>query len=262
MTVRTLVTLPRSVVKFHLRGPLLSFAGTTLLVPMFGALVSVIRGEERLVFGDWKFGLWMWGLSLAILAVYFAIRYSVQRAGTFYLLVAFAGVPMAAVILVGGFRAFSAHLGEEAARWLGAGLFIGLLTLPWAVRARQTWFQRALESGHLSDSLDKRTAKWDPRQDNRYVEDDPRIARPGCLMRVLPWVGPAIGASLSDVFGRATALTMVALLFVLMGYGLFYFKFRYVLTNTLEFRRLERELGRPITLLSDQEFHRRTRSAD
>jgi len=198
-------------------------------------------------------------ISLVLLGVYFVIRHRVKRAITFYLLVSFAGVPMAMVILVGGVQAFTAHLGEETARWLGAGLLIGLVTLPWVVRARRAWFRKALESGHLSESLDERTAQWDPRQDNRYVEEDPRIARPGCLMRILPWVGPAIGASLSDVLGRATAMTMVTVLFVLVAYAIFYYKLRYIITNSLEFRRLEQELGRPITLLSDSDFERRTR---
>jgi len=261
MTVKTLVTLPRSLVNFHLRTPLLSLAGTTLLVPMLGALVTAIRGGEEFSLLEWRFGLWMWGLSLLLLGVYFVIRHRVKRAITFYLLVSFAGVPLGAVILAGGFRAFAAHLGAAGAGWLGAGLMIGLITLPWAVRARRAWFQGALEAGHLSESLDEDKAQWDPRQDNRYVEEDPRIARPGCLMRLLPWVGPAIGASLSDVFGRATGLTIGSLLFVFIGYGVFYFKLRYVFTNLLEFRRLERDLGRPIVLLSDREFQRQSRSA-
>ena len=262
MTVKTLVTLPRSLVKFHLRGPLLSFAGTTLLVPMLGAFEAAIRGEESYSVMEWRFGLWMWGLSLVLLGFYFAIRHRVNRAIIFYQLVTLAGAPLGAVILVGGLRGFSAHLGVEAARWLGAGLLIGLITLPWAVRARQIWFRAALETGHLSESLDRRKAQWDPRQDNRYVEEDPLITRPGCLMRLLPWIGPAIGASLSDVFGRATALSIGTLIFVSVGYALFYFNLRYLFTNMLELRRLERELGRPITLLSDQEFQRRSRSAD
>jgi hypothetical protein len=261
MTVKTLVTLPRSLVKFHLRGPLLSFAGTTLLVPMLGAFEAAIKGEESYSIVEWGFGLWMWGLSLGLLGLYYAIRHRVNRAISFYQLVTLAGVPLGAVILVGGFRGFTAHLGGEAARWLGAGLFIGLITLPWAVRARQVWFRAALETGHLSESLDRGKAQWDPRQDNRYVEEDPRIARPGCLMRLLPWVGPAIGASLSDVFGRATALSIGTLILVSIGHALFYFNLRYLFTNMLEFRRLERELGRPILLLSDREFELRSRAS-
>jgi len=60
MTVRTLVTLPRSLVRFHLRTPLLSLAGNTLLVPILGAFVAAINGEQDFSLLDWRFGLWMW----------------------------------------------------------------------------------------------------------------------------------------------------------------------------------------------------------
>jgi len=254
MTVKTLVTLPRSLVKWHLRGPLASVGGTTLFFPMLGGLASVIRGEERFALLEWRFGLWMWGLSLVVLIVYYAMRHRVKRAMSFYLLVAFGASPMYVTLLVGGFRAFQAHLGEEAGRALGAGLLIGLAALPWAAFLRRAWFRRGLESGHISSSLDEQTARWDPRNDNRHLEEDPRIARPGCLLRLLPWVGPAIGASLSDVFGRASAMTIVTLIFVALGYGLLYANLVYAIINTLEFRRLEQELGRPITLLPDADL--------
>jgi|GEM_PF-6421731 len=260
MSFKTLVTLPRSLAKLLLRGPLASLGATTLLVPLLGAFVNVIKGEERFTFVDWRFGLWMWGLSLAILLVCYAVRDRVTRATSYYILVALGALPTYALLFAGGFRAFQAHLGEEPAHRLEYGLLIGLLVLPWAVGARRSWFRRALEVGHLANSLDKRSGRWDPRQDNRNVEEDPRIARPGCLMRLLPWVGPAIGASLSDVFGQMTAIAMVAVLFLAMGYGLLVFSVVYAVASVLEFRRLERELGRPITLLSDRDFERRTRS--
>jgi len=260
MSVRTLVTLPRSLVRFHLRGPLTGLGITTIFVPMLAYLPYLVRNQSGFSLFEWKFGLWMWALSVVVLAAYFLIRNRIQRATTFYLLVALGNLPGVLVLLVGGLRSSEADLGASATRWLEIGLLLGLLTVPWAVRARRAWFQRALVSGHLSESLDKRTAQWDPRQDNRYAEEDPRISRPGCLMRLVPWVGPAIGASLADLFGQATALTITALLFVALGYNMLYFKLRYAITHTLELRRLEDDLGRPILLLSDRDFQRKSQS--
>jgi hypothetical protein len=257
MSVRSLVTLPRSLVRFHLRGPLTGLAVTTVFVPILGDLPNLILGRREFSLLEWKFGLWMWVLSVLLLVVYFFVRNRVKRAITFYLLVSLAGLPGVAVFLFGGLRAFEVGLGQAAARWFVIGLLLGLATLPWSVRARRAWFRRALESGHLSESLDRHAARWDPRHDNRYVEEDPNFSRPGCLMRLLPWVGPAIGASLADVFGRATSLTLITILSVGIGYSMLYYKFRYAFTNTLELRRLERELGRPITLLSDRDLQRR-----
>ena len=54
--------------------------------------------------------------------------------------------------------------------------------------------------------------------------------------------------ALDNIFGEATALRIFVYLFLLLGYSLTYLPVVAVLMQYLEFRRLEKELGRPILL--------------
>lgn len=134
---------------------------------------------------------------------------------------------------------------------VAAGLVLGLGTLPATIRSRRMRHGDAVRKGHLRRALNKETGTWDPQYDNDDPRDQALLNRPGCLMRLLPWIGPAIGMSLDELFGRAAANRLMAYLAISLGYGFVYFWLAATAAQFLEFRRMEAELGRPIMLAEE-----------
>jgi hypothetical protein len=56
---------------------------------------------------------------------------------------------------------------------------------------------------------------------------------------------------LDNIFGEATALRIFVYLFLLLGYAFTYLPVVGALVQLLEFRRMEKELGRPIVLAEE-----------
>jgi hypothetical protein len=71
-------------------------------------------------------------------------------------------------------------------------------------------------------------------------------------MRLLPWIGPAIGMRLAATFGSSFANLIMVAGFVGGGYALVYFGLVKLCVQLLEFRRMETELGRPIKLAEER----------
>jgi hypothetical protein len=121
--------------------------------------------------------------------------------------------------------------------------------MPVVVTRQRASFRESVEEGYLRSALNKQNATWSAEYDFAPSEQNPRISNPGCLLRLLPWIGPAIGLGMSDIIGIPTAELVMVLLFLVIGYGVLYIGVVGWISRALEFTRLEQELRRKITLI-------------
>ena len=244
-------TNPRSIRRRIKIAPLLSLAGLTIFVPLLGAINSAATPEMRPPAIIWRPGGDLWIAGVCLIPFCFFLAAKLKRAVLAYSLITLSLFPAVLAILAGALRLSTTFLGEPASVILAIGLLLGLCTLPLVVRYRRERHQAAIMKGHLRRSLDKDRATWDAQFDHDEAMSTEWLKRPGCLIRLLPWVGPAIGMRLADVFGRSTANLIMVAAFVFGGYGLVYFGLTQAIVQLLEFRRMELELGRPIMLAEE-----------
>ncbi len=230
------------------RAVLASAGLLTILVPTMSLTGFVHDGGS--IF-DWRVGWAAWGIALLLIPILLLWAERITRALWAKLIVLLSIVPTAVASLHGGFLMAVRILGNSSTSMVAVGLLLGLATLPLTVRSRRKWHQMALKEGHLRSSLDRENAEWDPKNDYAQMASKDWVRRPGFLLRLLPWIGPAIGMSLADIFGRSTANVIMALVFIFLGYSLAYAVIGGALVQFLEFRQLERELGRPILLVEE-----------
>ena len=242
--------LPKSLAGQLRRIPLYCAGLLTLYVPMLGVILREVSGGDGPIL-DWTVGVLLWVLAILLVPFYAIFAVRVRSAATAYAGMALAVLPTGLAILDGGIRLAVQILGVGSTVVIGICLLGGLATLPSVVRSRRKWFQVALRSGHLKRSLDRTTGRWDPQYDLDTLETSELLNRPGCLIRLLPWVGPAIGMSLDNIFGQAVAERIFVYVILGLGYGFTYVPIGGALVQVHEFRRMEKELGRPI-LLDDQ----------
>lgn len=230
------------------------------MLTVFGLMIGLILGElskGEWSFLDWTTGILLWLFAILLIPVYVVAAARIRRAAAAYVGLALAMLPSGVALLDGSIRLSVNILGAGSTLLIGLGLLAGLGTMPFVIRDRRQWFQQALRGGHLRRSLDSATGKWDPQHDLGQIESSKLLNRPGCLLRLLPWVGPAIGMSLDNIFGEATALRIFVYMFLLLGYAFTYLPVVGALVQLLEFRRLEKELGRPILLAGEPASERR-----
>jgi hypothetical protein len=220
----------------------------TVFVPMIGLILRDVSDGEGSIL-DWTTGVSLWLLAILFVPLYAIFAGRVRRAATAYVAMVLPLLPTGLALVDGGLRLSLTILGPRSTIVLAIGMVLGLATVPLLVRARRQWFQHALRIGHLSRSLDKATGTWDPRHDLEPIESSEVLSRPGCLLRLLPWIGPAIGMSLDNIFGQTSAARIFVYLAILLGYTFVYLPIAGALVQFLEFRRLEDELGRPIVLV-------------
>jgi len=245
------VTNPSSIRRRIKIAPLLSLAGLTIFVPLLGAINGAATPEMRPPAIIWRPGSDLWVLGVCLVPLYFLWATKLKRAVVVYSLITVSLFPAVLAILAGSLRLSVTFLGERASAVLAFGLLLGLCTLPLVVRYRRERHQAAITKGYLRRSLDKDRATWDAQFDHDEAMSTEWLKRPGCLIRLLPWVGPAIGMRLADLFGRSTASLIMVAAFVFGGYGLMYFGLVQAIVQLLEFRRLEGEIGRPIMLAEE-----------
>lgn len=242
---------PRSIRRRIERAPLISLGMLTVFVPLLGFLVYAAAPEAGPPIISWRLGVALWVFTLALVPIYFIIAGRIRSAILAYTLNWIALLPSGVAVLDGALRLSFAMLGPEPSIVIALGFLVGLATLPLAVRYRRTQQQAAMLEGHLSRSLDREHATWDAQYDHDADFSKDWLNRPGCFIRLLPWIGPVIGMRLADIFGRPTANLVMVAAFLSAGYVLTYFQLMRLAVDLLEFRRLERELGRPILLAEE-----------
>jgi hypothetical protein len=239
--------LPRSIRGRIRRMPYISAGLLTVLGPILGLMLREISGGEGSILA-WETGVVLWALSVLLIPAYAVLAGGVKRAATAEAVLALAILPTGLALLDGGFRLSARLLGTGSTLLIGLALLAGLVTLPFVVRNRGQWFRESLRQGPHRQSLDKATATWDSQFDLEVMESSKLLNRPGCLMRLLPWVGPGLGMLLDNIFGEAEALRIFVYVILLGGYLFIYLPMVALFVRVLELRRLEKELGRPIML--------------
>jgi len=245
------ISNPRSIRRRIKTAPLINLAGLAILVPVIGLFNNSIAADLGLPGTDWTFGGALWLIGLGLVPVYLLFVVRLGRAIVVYTMLTLAVFPVALAILAVALRFSMTVLGELASVIIAIGLLLGLGMLPLVVRERRQRYQSAIARGHLRRSLDKERATWDPQFDHDEDMSKEWLKRPGCFIRLLPWVGPAIGMRLADVFGRNTANLIVVAAAVFVGYLLVYSGLVQAIVQLLEFGRMEAELGRPIMLAEE-----------
>jgi hypothetical protein len=225
------------------------------MLSVFGAMVgfgiSTAAPEEGPPIISWEVGVVCWLLVATFVPVYSLWVVRVRRAMAAYAALTLALLPAGIAILDGAIRFSIALAGMGATLVIATGLLISLGTLPLIIRARQLQFGAAVKQGHLRHSLDGERALWDSQFDHDKSLSVDWLRRPGCLIRLLPWIGPAIGMSLADVLGRNPADLIMVVGFIGIGYAFVFFGLVQLCVHLLEFRRMEKELGRPIMLAEE-----------
>jgi hypothetical protein len=241
-------TNPRSIRRRIKFAPLISLAALTIFVPLLGAMNSAATQVPSPPAIVWRPGSDLWVLGVCLVPLYFLWVAKLKRAVVVYSLITVSLFPAALAILAGALRLSLTILGERSSVILALGLLLGLGTLPLVVRHRRERHQSALMEGHLRRSLDADRAMWDAQYDHDEAMSVQWLKRPGCLIRILPWVGPAIGMRLADIVGRRTTELIIVACFLFIGYAFALSGLVQAIVQLLEFRRLELELGRPIML--------------
>jgi hypothetical protein len=232
-------------------------ASLAIFVPLLGLIVDAVATERGGPRHNWVVGLTLLAFALVLVPVYSTWVVKTRRAITAYALILLGLLPGTLGILDGSLRLSLVVLGVDATLVVALGLSLGLSTLPFVIRSRRAQHQAAISSGYLRRSLDSKRATWDAQYDKDDDMSKEWLTRPGCLIRLLPWVGPAIGMRIADVFGRSTANLVMVGAFLSSGYVLVYFWFVRAAVEMLEFRRMEKELGRPILLAEEAASERR-----
>ena len=240
---------PRSNSWRLISGALLCLIEFTIFFPM-AAATGTVNGIPS-PFG-WPLGLWLWAVSLVLVICYIAAARGIKRAVVFYVLEHMAAGLGMVELLVLGLSMLDHLVGRAAFLMIGGGVLVGWATMVAKVPARRAWFKAAMERGHLAKSLDVVQASWNTRYDfDQGAAELRAFENRGCLTRMLPWIGPAIGMSLADVVGRWSTMVLVALILLAMGYWLVGLGTVHAVARHLELRRLEGVLGRPILLAED-----------
>jgi hypothetical protein len=232
-------------------GPVISAATLTVFVPFLGLAFHEVAPLDGPPILGWKLGVGMWLASVALIPAYSILAAKVARARTAYALTSLGILPFVIGTADGALRFGFGLLGPPMGLIVAAGLVLGLGTLPAITRARRIRHSEALTRGHLRRALNKEAGTWTPYYDNDDPRDQALLNRPGCLMRLLPWIGPAIGMSLDELFGRAGANQLMAYLAISLGYGFLYFWIASTGAQMLGLRKIETELGRPIMLAEE-----------
>jgi hypothetical protein len=246
--LRSLVIGPQSIRARIIRTSLISAVGLTIWTPFLG-LGTLIHDGPPIV--GWIEGVLLWIVAVIAIPVYYWSANRVKRAMTAYVIMMLSLIPLSLSFIDAGIRLSYRHLGTISASWILIGLIVGIAVTPLAVSSRRQWFRDAVDHGHLKPSLNPKSQTWDPKHD--FVQTELRLAsqRPGCLLRLLPWIGPAIGMTFADVFGRSTANTVLIFCLVAPGYAIFQMSLVATLMFYFEFNRLERELGGQILLVDE-----------
>jgi hypothetical protein len=242
---------PKSIRRRIRTAPLLGVTLLSAFVPILALTIHLAAPQEAPTILSWNFGVVLWLFTVLSIPVYLYAAGRVTRAMTAYLLVTLALYPSALALLEGALRVSFGILGARSTNVIGVGLLAGLATLPLAIRSRRRGYQDELRSGRLQNSLSKESGRWNPQFDFADLETKRWLNRPGCLLRLLPWIGPAIGISLADMVGRSTADAIIAVGFLMVGYSMMYFGLLRAFVQFLEFRRMESELGNPIMLAEE-----------
>ncbi len=251
LKVITRVTRPQSLRRRMKIAPVISAASLTVFVPFLGLAFHEVAPLDGPPVLGWKLGVGMWLASIALIPAYSIWATKVARARTAYALASLGILPFVIGTADGALRFGFGLLGPPMGLIVAAGLVLGLGTLPATIRTRRMRHSEALTRGHLRRALNKETSTWDPQYDNDDPLDRALMNRPGCLMRLLPWIGPAIGMSLDELFGRAAANRLMAYIAISLGYGFVYFWIAATGAQFLELRKIETELGRPIMLAEE-----------
>ena len=242
-------TNPRSIRRRIQYAPLISLAMLTVFVPLLRLVSNAAATEGGAPSINWGLGGSLWVIGVSLVPIYWFWVVKVKRAITVYTLLTIALFPPTLAMLHGALRLSLVMLGAEATVVITLGLLLGLGTLPLLVRTRRDQFKAAIKKGYLRRSLIADRATWDWQYDDDEAMSTEWLKRPGCLVRLLPWIGPAIGMRLADVLGRSTANLIMVAGFIGIGYALTYFGLVKASVQLLEFRRMETELGRSIMLL-------------
>ena len=242
-------TSPRSIRRRIQLAPVISLAMLTVFVPILGLGIHTAAPAGGPPIISWEVGVALWASVALLVPIYFFWIVRVRRAVVAYSAMTLAILPAAIALLDGSIRFSFALLGAGATTVISLGLLFGLGTLPLAVRTRRNQFAAAIKQGYLRRSLSQERATWDAQYDHDEALSTEWLRRPGCLVRLLPWIGPAIGMRLADVLGRSTANLIMVAGFIGIGYALTYFGLVKASVQLLEFRRMETELGRSIMLL-------------
>jgi hypothetical protein len=242
--------LPRSLARRLRRMSWISAAMLTIFGLMLAVTIRDVSGREGPI-TQWRVGTALWLVAVVEIPLLRALSRRVTRAITAYVALSAAILPSALALVDGSIRVAVQLFGAGSVLYLALSMLLGLATLPFLVRDRRRWFQKEMREGHLRRSLDRSTAVWDSQYDLDQIESSSALSRPGCLLRLIPWVGPAIGMTLYNLLGEATALRVLVSLLFLLGYGFTYLALGGGLVRFLEFRRLETELARPILLAQE-----------
>lgn len=223
--------------------------GSVLYFFIFGSGLSLITGKP--LFG------WKSGVSLVLLSLAFLISASIwlpriYHASTFYLYSGLIRFPTFVLLLSFGLSTIASLLPPISTMWMLVGLLLGVAIIPMATARRIKWISQSMRTGHLQKSFDKSRGTWNASFDMDHLLKDPKTMRPGFLWRLLFWIGPAIGMSLADIFGKLNALLIVGLGMTLIGYYLLVSIFTDMISRLLELRRMERELGKKIRLVLEE----------
>jgi hypothetical protein len=245
-------TNPRSIRRRIQYAPLISLTALTVFVPLLGLVNNAAATEAGPPSINWGLGGPLWVIGVFLVPIHWFWVGKVKRAITVYTLLTIALFPAALAILNGALSLSLVMLGADATMVIALGLLLGLGTLPLVVRTRRDQFKAAIKKGYLRRSLSADRATWDGQYDHDEAMSTDWLKRPGCFIRLLPWVGPIIGMRLADVFGRSTANVVMVAAFLFGGYTLVYFGLVKASVQLLEFRRMETELGRPIMLTEER----------
>ena len=249
MSFSALTRHPRSNRWRLIRGALGCLLVFSLLFSMAAGSGSVNGVPSEL---GWPLGLWLWGLSLLLTCLCLVTASRIKRAIVFYSLEYSSGSLMMFGFLMLGLSTAAYQLGQDTAMILAGGVLFGFATTLARVTVRQTWYRTAIERGHLAKSLSREAAKWNTHYDfDQAAADLKALEGTSYFVRILPWIGPAVGIGLARVVGRANTVIVAALLSLALGYwGLGVLTVN-ATARILELRRLEGELGRPILLAED-----------
>jgi hypothetical protein len=247
----TRATRPQSLRRRMTVGPVISAVSLTILVPFLGLAFHEVAPLDGPPILGWKLGVGMWLASVLLIPVYSSRAPKVERARTAYALTSLGILPFVIGVADGALRFGFGLLGPPMGLIVAAGLVLGLGTLPAIIKARRMRDSEALTRGYLRRALNKEVGTWDPQYDNDDPKDQALLDNPGCLMRLVPWIGPATGMSLDELFGRAGANQLIAYLAISLGYGFLYFWIASTGARLLGFRKIETELGRPIMLAEE-----------
>ena len=215
LEARLLYSMPPEPDKRLRRLLFLGFVGSAIFFLFCGGALSSLTRQ----------GLFQWSIGVLLL-ILASINWissplwvdRITTPGIFYLVNGYIRLPLYMIMLAWGISINALILPSTSTRWINLGLMVGLLFMPFVIMRKLKWIEESLEEGHLKKCLNKQTWTWDPAHDMDHIRKDPKKMRPGFFWRMLFWIGPAIGMSLADIFGRLNALLITSLLGVMLGY--------------------------------------------